>query len=1176
MGSSSKGATTNVSNNSPPPEVMQEYENIINRANVVGSQPYQQYGGQMVAPMSGEQLSGIAGINNAQGIAQPYFNQAQDYLSLGAAPTTAYDINRFQNPYQQQVVQATLANLGQLNQEQQTGLEGNLMGSGGLFNDRLGVAQAQLAKQQATAEAPTIAGLNASGYSQALTAAQAEKNRQLGAASSEAGLGTANLADLLQGSQAQFGAGTAEQQLAQQYLNVPYQQFQAQQAYPYQQLSWLASIGTGVGSNMGGTSTSTTTPPKPWYQFWNRGGGIKRPGYDEGGGIGGYPYAGAPSYIPNISITHGSGPPKPAAGHQQKGQDPLGDIMKAGQSPMGKGMGKMFNPSTQGGIPDMMGMSGGGLDEATQAGAEAGLSPEELGFTAGGTDLLAGGAGAGAAGAGEAAGAGMAAEGGMDIGALFALLALKDGGGINLHRARRGGGIAGLHRLRRAEGGDTYGDDESFPDPRFVTPDDIPTSSTASSDAPTVAGLAPMAVAGTSGSPARAALPAGLSGLDPTGLAARPSGAPLWPGETAPPPKPSSSYPGMAGKVADQWREAGAKENAVKGVLYNVNAESGFRPELRHPDQPRFTGEAHYAHGMYQHGGNQWSGLDRYTQQNGQDWRDPKAQTAYEIENLKRTNPDVWRKMNEAPTWQEAAKVYARWLAPKKEYLDQREANIDRSVDPLHGYTGADTTGRGGDDRLPARATPTSGGVTLRSTSDGEGNGETRTTPGSGGIGRLFTADNALRFGLAMLANPTPYIGNAIGQAGLATLGASAEQERYGAKQFQEDRKFKLDAAYKQAQIDKIDKGFEMQGKKLDAANAAAAERGAHFQDLREHQQALEKQAAENAEAARKRDEARAAEGRYSMLPGTGAHPETGEQVSGVYKLDAKTGKTEFVPSIHLTGKPTGAGSPLPAEAWSKNGEDFINYLPPDERNFIKGVADYTIDPKTLSTRGGSREDAMKKALQYDPDFDQKNYNTRYQAIQRFTTGKQGDTVRSLNVAVEHLGTLKELTDALPSATNPAGNVQALNRINNYLQTQFGQPAVTNFNTGKQIIADEVLKAVLGTGAGSQEDRLQLQAQFNAANSPAQLAGAIRTAEKLMAGQVKGLRQQYEFATGARNFDKSLTPVTRKELQALESAPVGGGGTGTETPPVANARKAPDGKWYVPDPGRPGKYLQVQ
>ena len=30
-----------------------------------------------------------------------------------------------------------------------------------------------------------------------------------------------------------------------------------------------------------------------------------------------------------------------------------------------------------------------------------------------------------------------------------------------------------------------------------------------------------------------------------------------------------------------------------------------------------------------------------------------------------------------------------------------------------------------------------------------------------------------------------------------------------------------------------------------------------------------------------------------------------------------------------------------------------------------------------------------------------------------------------------------------------------------------------------------------------------------------------------------------------------------------------------QTPPVAGARLAPDGKWYVADPDRPGKYLLV-
>ena len=36
------------------------------------------------------------------------------------------------------------------------------------------------------------------------------------------------------------------------------------------------------------------------------------------------------------------------------------------------------------------------------------------------------------------------------------------------------------------------------------------------------------------------------------------------------------------------------------------------------------------------------------------------------------------------------------------------------------------------------------------------------------------------------------------------------------------------------------------------------------------------------------------------------------------------------------------------------------------------------------------------------------------------------------------------------------------------------------------------------------------------------------------------------------------------------------GATSGSAPPVAGARKAPDGKWYVSDPKRPGKYLLVQ
>src|SRR5215831_1252339 len=288
-GGGGKGSTTSQSSSAPPPQVMAQYEYLMGRANQAGSQPYTQYGGQMLAPFSNEQLQGFQTVNDAQGIAQPYFNAAANYATLGSAPISAPQIANYTNPYQQQVVNATLGNLNELNAEQQTQLTGNLMGSGGLFNDRMGVAQAELARQQSLSEAPTIAGLQASGFTQALGAAQADRAAAAQGAYTFGNLGTANLAAILQGAQAQLATGSQEQQQAQQGLNIPYQQFQQAQGFPYQQLSWLSSLSTGLGSNMGGTSTTTTTPPAsnsvaPFIGlgltglgFLKRGGGINVP-----------------------------------------------------------------------------------------------------------------------------------------------------------------------------------------------------------------------------------------------------------------------------------------------------------------------------------------------------------------------------------------------------------------------------------------------------------------------------------------------------------------------------------------------------------------------------------------------------------------------------------------------------------------------------------------------------------------------------------------------------------------------------------------------------------------------------------------------------------------------------------------------------------------------------------
>ena len=146
--------------------------------------------------------------------------------------------------------------------------------------------------------------------------------------------------------------------------------------------------------------------------------------------------------------------------------------------------------------------------------------------------------------------------------------------------------------------------------------------------------------------------------------------------------------------VANELRKKGWSENAINGILYNIGQESSFDPTLRHPDQPRFSGEAHYAHGLYQEGGSDWYVWERQMRARGIDpatgWSDPKEATRFMDSNI---NPKVKAAMNAAKTPEEAADIFAsHYLRPAAPYLASRRRNIySGGVKRTEQYTGPST-----------------------------------------------------------------------------------------------------------------------------------------------------------------------------------------------------------------------------------------------------------------------------------------------------------------------------------------------------------------------------------------------------------------------------------------------------------------------------------------------------
>jgi hypothetical protein len=367
----SSGTNTVTTNSAPPPQVMQNYTNATNYAQMAASQPYTPYSGNIVAPFSdlqqssfegaynpSEAYAGAAGISaSEQQAAANYYGSASNPITAGAnqaqgiyggalgqygasttplwANTQQYSpnaINTYMSPYTQDVVNATEQQFNNQNAIQNAGVVGNAAAQGAWGGDRSAIAQATTAGQQQAAEAPVIAGLENTGFQTAQGEFNTEQSTQLGAQeaqgwlASQAGAGEAGIASGIYGmgqgetaAELQQGAGAAgvgtnmanlgaqnanvamsqegllnslggqQQQEAQSQLNVPYEQYAAEQAYPFQTSQFYTNATEGLGSLSGGQSSTTSPAPSELSQIAGLGiGGIGLVGATGGLGASGW------------------------------------------------------------------------------------------------------------------------------------------------------------------------------------------------------------------------------------------------------------------------------------------------------------------------------------------------------------------------------------------------------------------------------------------------------------------------------------------------------------------------------------------------------------------------------------------------------------------------------------------------------------------------------------------------------------------------------------------------------------------------------------------------------------------------------------------------------------------------------------------------------------------------
>lgn len=309
-----KGTQQTTSTTKPTGKVMQRYNNLISRANQLSKTDFKKYKNDFTAPVNSTMQSAVnqlnspnyayqpyydqasALINKANG-PNPYYQQAQDYLTQSTADVNpmAFSqeaLNQYLSPYQQQVIDATMASIAEDERRQQQDVIGNRVLRGAFGGDRSAVAQAELARTSGISRNQTLAELNNQNYAQALgmfntqqgvdlNAQLANRAAEANAAGQYAGLGNSYANTALQGAGAltgmgtsaeqarqqnlgqQFQAGLALQDIAQAEKDAKYQQFLNKQAYPFQSLQFYSNILQGSTPSMG-SQTTTESPAPNW------------------------------------------------------------------------------------------------------------------------------------------------------------------------------------------------------------------------------------------------------------------------------------------------------------------------------------------------------------------------------------------------------------------------------------------------------------------------------------------------------------------------------------------------------------------------------------------------------------------------------------------------------------------------------------------------------------------------------------------------------------------------------------------------------------------------------------------------------------------------------------------------------------------------------------------------
>lgn len=239
-----------------------------------------------------------------------------------------------------------------------------------------------------------------------------------------------------------------------------------------------------------------------------------------------------------------------------------------------------------------------------------------------------------------------------------------------------------------------------------------------------------------------------------------------------------------------------------------------------------------------------------------------------------------------------------------------------------------------------------------------------------------------------------------------------------------------------------------------------------------------------------------------------------------------------------------GLGPGTPGGNSQDTGQAFLDKLPPGTAAQVKAIAEGRATMPNASTRSQAALQLRDAVFKYDPSFS----DQRAQIRKAFTSGADGRNIGALNTAAVHLDQFADAADALSNGSFRPGN-----QVFNALKSAFGSSAPTNFESLKSAVAGEMASALKGNA--TDPEIANMARNINGANSPAQLAGAVRTNLDVLRAKLNTYQERYQqqspgdtvwspvLPSAQRVFDKRGVAAPNVQPNAATSGtlPQGGG-----------------------------------